>query len=89
MWKFHKNIQYLMLNIFLFDQIWVTNLFLTVVCETKFVFQLPLIMISAAATPVQNGQNALSGTLLDQWKTCDIKVGQDFTLFLSVVVPKR
>ena len=43
---------------------------------------LPLMLTSAAATPVQNGQNALSGTLLDQGKTCNIKVGQNFTLFL-------
>ena len=50
---------------------------------------LPLMLTSAAATPVQNGQNALSGTLLDQEKTCNIKVGQNFTLFLSVVKSKR
>ena len=35
---------------------------------TKCIFNpaLPLMLTSAAATPVQNGQNALSGTLLDQ-----------------------
>ena len=50
---------------------------------------LPLMLTSAAATPVQNGQNALSGTLFDQSKTCNIKLGQNFTLFLSVVKSKR
>ena len=29
---------------------------------------LPLMLTSTAATPVQNGQNALRGTLLDQEK---------------------
>ena len=49
---------------------------------------LPLMLTSAAATLVQNGQNALSGTLLDQGKTSYIKVGQDITLFLSVIKSK-